>query len=84
MVYKLYFDVVICDKQMSDFMRACDLCDGIGVRATISIKSTIKPTEEYIKKLTKTLENTKNHNELKQYFVDVKYIQYKVGDLHEN
>ena len=55
MEYKVYFDVFLCDRFTSNFMRNCQLCDDVGIRTTVEITVTETPTKEYIAKIIKII-----------------------------
>lgn len=74
MKYKLFFDVVLCDRLYSNFMRGCDLgIEEVGTSGTVSFTTSEEPTEEYIEKMIKHLESTKQHKELEIYYACVKH-----------
>lgn len=73
MKYKLYFDCIMCDRLYSGFIRACDLgISAVGTQGTISFTTKTEPTEEYIEKMIKVLESTKEEKGLKSYYTNVK------------
>lgn len=79
MKYKLYFDVIVCDRLYSDLIRACDLgIEHYGARSMISFTTTTEPTDDYVEKMIKQLEKTKEEKSLKQYYVDVKLNRIEV------
>lgn len=86
MKYKLYFDVIQCDRFCSNFIRNCDLgIDDYGVGATVSFTTETEPTEEYIEKMIKILEKTKEEKSLEKYFVCVKLnrVELVKGETNE-
>lgn len=78
MKYKVYFDVFLCDRFTSNFMRNCQLCDDVGIRTTVEITVTETPTKEYIAKIIKILESTREEQSLKQYYTGVKHLRTEV------
>lgn len=73
MKHKLVFDVIQCDRFCSNFIRNCDLgIDHYGVAGKISFTTETEPTDEYIEKMIKQIEKTKEEKSLEKYFVDVK------------
>ena len=52
MSYKVYLDAIQCKRDISHFMRACDLgISDVGVPVNISFTTEQKPTDEYINKV---------------------------------
>lgn len=78
MEYKVYFDVFLCDRFTSNFMRNRQLCDDVGIRTTVEITVTETPTKEYIAKIIKVLESTREEQSLKQYYTGVKHLRTEV------
>lgn len=78
MEYKVYFDVFLCDRFTSNFMRNRQLCDDVGIRTTVEITVTETPTKEYIAKIIKILESTREEQSLKQYYTGVKHLRTEV------
>lgn len=78
MKYRLYFDVILCDRFISKFMRTCALCDDVGIGQTLSFDTTSEPTKEYIEKMTKVLESTKDEKSLEKYYTCVKHVRTEV------
>lgn len=74
-MYRLYFSVILCDRFTSNFMRTCELCDHVGIRTTVTMTTNEEPTDEYIKKITKVMESTKDEKSLKQYYTCVEFIK---------
>lgn len=79
MEYKLFFTALMCNRLCSKFMKMCDLgVEDVGVEVVMSFVTPTKPTKEYIDKIIKTLESTKNYKELEKYFVNVKLDRIEV------
>ena len=78
MKYKLYFNVFLCDRFASNFMRNCQLCDDVGIRTTIEVTVSDTPTKEYITKIIKVLESTREEQSLKQYYTGVEHLRTEV------
>lgn len=76
MKYKYYFEVVVCDRFCSSFIRNCDLgTDEYGHKATISFKTNTKPTKKNIEKICKILNSTKEEESLKQYYSNTTFLR---------
>lgn len=78
MKFRLYFDVVLCSKFTSNLMRVCQLPQDIGVNMEVTMDTEENPTKEYIDKIVKVLESTKEQKELKHYYTGVKHIKTEV------
>ena len=79
MKYKLYFNVIICDRFCSNFIKNCDLgIEEYGVAGTVSFTTQTEPTNEYIERIIKHLEKTKEEKTLEKYFVNVKLNRIEV------
>ena len=79
MKYKLVFDVIQCDRVYSNFIRGCDLgISDYGVVGKVSFSTETEPTDEYIDKIIKILEKTKEEKSLEKYFVNVKLNRIEV------
>lgn len=85
MKYKIYFDVIQCNRFYSNFMRACDLggITDVGVKGVLSYVTTTEPTKEYIEKMTKVIESTKQEKSLEAYFVNVKLNRIELAEGEE-
>ena len=83
MKYRLYFDAILCDRFMSNFMSACGCCDGVGIGQRLSFDTTTYPTKEYIEKMTKVLESTKEEKSLEKYYTCVKHVRTEVIEDEE-
>jgi hypothetical protein len=83
MKYKIYFDVIKCNRFYSNFMRACDLggITDVGVKGVLSYTTTTEPTKEYIEKMTKALESTKQEKSLGEYFANVKLNRIEIEEV---
>ena len=79
MEYKLFFTALMCNRFCSKFMKMCDLgVEDVGVEVVISFITSEKPTKEYIDKIIKIHESTKDYKELEKYFANVKLDRIEV------
>ena len=79
MEYKLFFTAIMCDRLCSKFMKMCDLgVEDVGVEVVMSFVTSEKPTKEYIDKIIKIHESTKDYKELEKYFANVKFDRIEV------
>ena len=79
MKYKLFFDVILCDRFCSNFIRVCNLgISDYGVAGIVSFTTETEPTDEYIEKIIEQLEKTKEEKSLKFYYANVKLNRIEV------
>ena len=79
MKYKLFFDVIKCDRFCSNFIKTCDLgISDYGVAGIVSFTTEIEPTEKYIEKIIIQLEKTKEEKSLKSYYANIKLNRIEV------
>lgn len=84
MKYKLYFNVIMCDRFCSNFIKGCDLgIEEYGVTGTVSFITETEPTNEYVEKMIKILEKTKEEKTLEKYFVNVKLDRIEIVEKEE-
>lgn len=79
MSYKIYLDAIQCKRDISYFMRACDLgISDVGVPVNISFTTEQKPTDEYINKLIETFKKTEDSKDLLYYLTCIKLNRIEV------
>lgn len=82
MTYKLVFEAILCDRFISNFMRCANVgIEHVGIGQTISFTTESEPTDEYIKKMIKVFESTKDKKTLKQYYTCVKHVRTEIVEL---
>ena len=79
MSYRVYLDAIQCKRDISYFMRACDLgISDVGVPVNISFTTEQKPTDEYINKVIETFKKTEDSKDLSYYLTCIKLNRIEV------
>lgn len=79
MKYRYYFSAIQCSRMYSNFIKSCALgIEDVGVPKEISFVTDTEPKKEYIEKIEKLLNSTKEEEKLGAYFRNVKFIKAEV------